>query len=320
MWRIGVIFCFCALVSFQFISVTSAQAQEKSLIVTVSDPVGIPKILAEGFRWPEGPSVDKDGNAYLSDESTTFITKVTPNGKISKVVDVGGGSSSTILDKDGNLYLANYSSHKILKVDLKTSKVSMVADRTPDGETLRGPNDMAWDQSGRLYFTDPRGSSKTPIGNVCYIDLDGTCKKFTSGCCYPNGIAFSKDFKYLYIAETNCEVIWKFEINADGTAGMKHFFFYTGENNLVDGMKIDAENHLWITNFSKNELWRISPEGKVVDQIKLPFKANLTNICFAGPDMRTVYLTTVEGGNSKLYTMRMPVAGMPRVPEALEKK
>lgn len=232
MWRIRVITCFCAIAGLPFFLGTSAQAQKKSLVVTVSDPVGEPKILAEGFRWPEGPSVDKDGNVFLSDESTTFISKITPYGEVSKVVDVGGGSSSTILDKDGNLYIANYASHKILKVDLKTSRVSTVAERTSDGETLRGQNDMAWDQSGRLYFTDPRGSSKIPIGNVCYIDFDGTCKKFTTGFCYPNGLAFTKDFKYLYIAETNSEVIWKFEVNEDGTAGMKHFFFYTGENNL----------------------------------------------------------------------------------------
>ncbi|MFA6471311.1 MAG: SMP-30/gluconolactonase/LRE family protein, partial [Candidatus Latescibacterota bacterium] len=285
-------------------------------VVTISDPVGVPKLLAEGFSWPEGPSLDKEGNLYVCDSGGNFITKITPFGEKTVAVEVGTPSCCSMFDRDGNFYLANFISHKVLKSDLKTTAAKLLSDRTTDGETLRGPNDMAWDQSGRLYFTDPSGSSDRPIGNVCYIDLDGKTKKFTTGFCYPNGLAFSKDYKSLFIAATNEKVIWRFDVKEDGTAGSKHFFYNMGED-LADGMKVDAEGHLWIACFTANALWRISPEGKLVDKIKMPGeKANSTNICFGGPDMRTAYLTQVDGGNGKVWTMRMPVAGMPQIPEA----
>jgi gluconolactonase len=304
---------------FMFVLGVSAQAQKKSLVVTTSDPVGQPKLLADGFKWPEGPSLDNDGNVIVCDSSTDFISKVTPYGEKSVVVEVGSPSCSSLFDRDGNLYLANYICHRMMKLAPKAAKASLLTDRTTDGETLRGPNDLAWDPSGRLYFTDPPGSSERPIGNVCYIDLDGKTKKFTTGFTYPNGLAFSKDYKFLYIAATNENVIWKFEVKEDGTAGKKHFFYFMG-NDLADGMKLDTEDHLWIACFTANELWRISPEGKLVDKIKMPGKGNATNICFAGPDMRTAYVTQVDGGNGKLWTVRMPVAGMPKIPDAMQKK
>jgi gluconolactonase len=307
------------VVFMMFVFGTIAQAQKKSLVVTANDPVGEPKILAEGFDFPEGPSLDKDGNVFLVNVSSNLIHKVTPSGEVTVIKDVGSLNLGSIMDREGNLYIANYGSHKILKLDLKNMELSMAAERTTDGETLRGPNDFAWDRAGRLYFTDSQGSATTPIGNVCYIDLDGKCKKFTTGFCYPNGIVFSKDFKSLYIGETNSEVIWRFEVNDDGTAGMKHFFYYMGEGNLADGIKIDTEGHLWIASWSTSELWRISPEGKLVYKIKIPGKGHPTNICFGGPDMRTAYVTYFDQGG-KLFTVRMPVAGMPKVPEGMGRR
>jgi gluconolactonase len=302
---------------------TTAQAQKKSLVVTPNDPVGVPKLLAEGLGYVEGPSVDKDGNILTCDSLGKFIRKVTPYGEISAYIQVGSGSCGSAFDKDGNLYLCNYACHHILKVDMKTLEWKIAAERTPDGETLRGPNDLTWDNKGRLYFSDPSGSGIATIGNVCYIDLDGKCKKFATGFGYPNGVAFTKDYKFLYLADFYSEVIWKIEVNDDGTAGRRHFFYYMGQNKAADGIRTDAEDHLWIANCYDNELLRVSPEGKLVYTIKMPGvpgKSLTTNMCFGGPDMRTAFVTTHDQGDGKLYSIRMPAPGMPQVPDALKSK
>ncbi len=295
-----------------------AAGAQQSKVVTVNDPVGQPKLLAEGFKFPEGPSLDNEGNVILVNFAATYINKVTPAGVVSVVTDVGGRSNGGITDGKGNVFLANTENHKILMVELATGKTLRMWDRSVNGETLRGGNDFAWDPQGRLYFTDPQGSQVRPIGNVCYIDLDGTVKIFATGFCYCNGLTFDKDYKNLYIGETNAEVIWRFEVNEDGTAGSKNFFFYMGADGIwPDGIKCDMENHIWLSNWSTTELWRISPAGEKVYTIKFPGTANPTNLVFGGPDMRTAYVTYNDGPNGKLYTVRMPAAGMPSIPAGM---
>jgi gluconolactonase len=97
-----------------------------------------------------------------------------------------------------------------------------------------------------------------------------------------------------------------------------------GYDGSADGIRIDAEDHLWIANCYTNELWRVSPEGKLEYTIKMPGEAGkslTTNMCFGGPDMRTAYVTQLnEKNNGKLYTIRMPAAGMPQVPDELKNK
>ena len=301
-----------------FLTMAAAGAFAQSKVVTVNDPVGQPKLLAEGFKFPEGPSLDSDENVILVNFSATYINKVTPEGEVSVVCDVGGTSNGGITDGKGHVFLANTENHKILMVDLATGETVRFWDRSANGETLRGGNDFAWHPSGRLYFTDPQGSQNRPIGNVNYIDLDGTVKLFATGFCYCNGITFDKDYKNLYIGETNAEVLWRFEVNDDGTAGSKHFFFYMGDDGIwPDGLKCDTENHIWLANWSTTELWRISPKGELVYKIPMPGDAHPTNIAFGGPDMRTGYVSYHDGGNGKMYTVRMPAAGMPGIPAGM---
>ena len=301
-----------------FLTMAAAGAFAQSKVVTVNDPVGQPKLLAEGFKFPEGPSLDADENVILVNFSATYINKITPEGEVSVVCDVGGRSNGGITDGKGHVFLANTENHKILMVDLATGETIRQWDRSENGETLRGSNDFAWDPEGRLYFTDPQGSQNRPIGNVNYIDLDGTVKRFATGFCYPNGITFDKDYKNLYIGETNAEVVWRFEVNEDGTAGDKYFFFYMGADGIwPDGIKCDVENHIWLANWSTTELWRLSPEGELVYKITMPGDAHPTNIVFGGPDMRTGYVTYHDGENGKLYTVRFPAAGMPFLPAGM---
>ncbi len=298
--------------------VAGVAGAQQSKVVTVNDPVGQPKLLAEGFKFPEGPSLDSEGNIILVNFSATYINKVTPAGEVSVVMDVGGRCNGGITDGKGHVFLANTENHKILMVELATGKTLRMWDRSVDGETLRGGNDFAWDPKGRLYFTDPQGSQVRPIGNVCYIDLDGNVKKFATGFCYPNGLTFDKDYKNLYIGETNAKVVWRFEVNEDGTAGNKHFFFFVGRDILApDGIKCDQENHIWLTVWTIAELWRISPAGEKVYTINIPGATNPTNVVFGGADMRTAFVTCHEEENGKLFSVRMPVAGMPPIPAGM---
>ena len=279
------------------------------------DLFGEPHLFATGFTFPEGPVLDSYGNIYLVNYRATVIHKVTPDGQVFEVVDVGAFNNGALFDSAGNLIIASSGLGAILKLDPEGCLTVYAA--LSDGDSLLGPNDMAWDDSGRLYFTDPKGSSAAKrIGGIHFIEPDGVARRFAGGLAYPNGIAFDLDKSHVYISETMANRILCYEVNPDGSAGKMEVFFELPVNSVPDGMKLDVEGNLWVAVHTRGELRQISPESEILHTIKLPSKL-VTNLTFGGDDMKTMYITCPEDwetNNGKIYTLRVPVAGVPVVP------
>ena len=269
-------------------------------------------LYATGFTFPESPVFGRDGDLYLVNFKDTVINKVSPKGKVSIVVDVGAYNNGAIFDRAGNLYIASSGLGAILMLD--TAKKLKTESSTSDGDSLLGPNDMAWDNAGRLYFTDPKGSSEgNLIGGVHYIGKDGVTHRFAGGLAYPNGIAFSLDKKYLYITETSMNRLLRYDVHADGTAGARKVIFDFPKDSVPDGMKIDAEGNFWVAVHSLGEIWRISPSGARLGTVKLPTRY-VTNLVFGGPDMKTMYVTAFDEWQKptgSVYAIPSGVAGVP---------
>lgn len=283
-------------------------------ISSLAQPEPRVKLLAGGFRFPEGPAVDRDGNVYLVNLGDGVINKVSPAGDVSVFVDTGGTNQSCLFDAAGNLFVCHNEPGRtgILKID-PDKKISTVTTAS-DGKPILRTNDMAWGPQGRLYFTAPDSNIIQPAGAIHYIDTDRSTKTFATGLVFANGITFSPDKSYLYVGEErsakNLGTLWRFKINADGSAdksGKELFYQFSGRWGF-DGMKFDERGNLWIAMFSESQLWCLSPEGKKIDSIPIPGR-NPTNLIFAGPDRRIAYVTVNEGNNGKLFSVRMPVAG-----------
>ncbi|MBT4483083.1 MAG: SMP-30/gluconolactonase/LRE family protein [Candidatus Latescibacteria bacterium] len=274
-----------------------------------------PKLFASGFIFPEGPALDKEGNLFLVDNGGGMIYKVTPDGNVSVIKHVGNCNDGLLFDKNGNLYVASCGLEAIMKIDTE-GELTLVTDAS-EGKALLGPNDMAWDNHGRLYFTDPKRSGKrNPVGGIYYIDINGKTTRFDKGLAYPNGIAFDLDKTHVYVAESEMNRVWKYKVNPDGSSGGREVFIKSEESFVPDGMKLDVKGNLWIAVYRPSELWCVSPEGKKLLSIPIPAR-NATNLTFGGSDMRTIYITAVQKDrkNSSVFTVRAPVAGVPIIPE-----
>jgi gluconolactonase len=273
------------------------------------------RVFAEGFRFPERPAIDKQGNIYVVNVQDGVISKVTPDGKISAFADTGGMNQACLFDKEGNLLVCHVEPNRngILKID-PSGKITEVT-TTSDGRPILRTNDMAFGKDGRLYFTAPSSDIIHPLGEIHYIDTDGKTKSFASGLVFANGIAFNADKSYVYVGEERAakeqSQIWRYKVNADGSAdknGKELFHQFIGRYG-VDGMKFDVKGNLWVAMYSESALWCFSPEGKKIDVIPVPGR-NPTNLIFAGPDLRTAYVTAADRPG-KLIEVKMPVAGQP---------
>src|SRR5882762_9684180 len=109
--------------------------------------------LAGDFKFTEGPTSDKDGNVFFTDQPNNRIMKWSVDGKLSTFLQPAGRANGMFFDSKGNL---------IACADEKTELWSITPDgkhtvlaKEYEGKMLNGPNDVWVRADGALYFTDP---------------------------------------------------------------------------------------------------------------------------------------------------------------------
>ena len=69
------------------------------------------------------------------------------------------------------------------------------------------------------------------------------------------------------------------------------------EDGRPDGAACDAEGFYWSAGVSAGVLNRISPTGEIERKVMLPLAAP-TMPCFGGPDLKTLYVTSLTTDRS----------------------
>jgi sugar lactone lactonase YvrE len=263
-------------------------------------PFTAEKSFTEGI---EGPACDADGNVYVVNfarEKT--IGKVTPDGKAEVFVTLPGKSTGNgiVFDKQGMMYVADYVGHNVLKIDPKTRKISVFA----HNPMMNQPNDLAIAPDGTLYASDPNWGKST--GQLWRIDMGGKTHRVAENMGTTNGIDVSPDGKTLYVNESVQRNVWAFTIDADGSLSNKRLLKKFPDHGF-DGMRCDVDGNLYITRYGKGTVAVLSPRGEVLREIDVLGKRP-SNLCFGGPDGKTVYVTEVE--KQRLVQFRVDRPGL----------
>lgn len=289
-----------------------------------------PKVfkLAEGFKFTEGPVWTDDGLLF-SDPNANTIYHYSRVGNLSVFKTPSGysgddigeyrqpGSNGITLDPLGNLIVNQHGNRRIVRLGVDGSETVLV-DRF-EGNRLNSPNDLVFRSDGTLFFTDPNFGlpkfgddprKELPYAGV-YSLYKGKLRLLTKEFKGPNGIALSPDEKYLYVGnwDDNRKVVYRFEVQADGTIKNGRTFFdftsYRGED-AIDGIKVDVEGNVYISG--PGGLQIVSREGKQLGTIVTP--QHVHNMAWGDDDGKTLYLCARTG----LYRIRLNIAGVrPRV-------
>ena len=86
--------------------------------------------------------------------------------------------------------------------------------------------------------------------------------------------------------------VWAFDLGQAGSLSNKRLL-KKFEDHGFDGMRCDVDGNLYITRYGKGTVAVVSPAGKLLREIDVLGKSP-SNLCFGGPDGRTVYVTEVE--------------------------
>lgn len=288
----------CVLAAVGVMVQSAAGIAEDKLFV--AKPLTQPKEFTPGI---EGPGTDAAGNIYaVNFAKQGTIGKVTPAGKGEVFVtlpdkSVGNGIR---FDAAGFMYVADYEQHNVLKIDMKTKAVSVFAHEA----SMNQPNDLTIGPDGTLYASDPNWGNST--GQLWRISTKGEVKKVAEKMGTTNGVELSPDGKKLYVNESVQRNVWSFDVAADGSLTNKQLIKLFPDHGF-DGMRCDVDGNLYITRYGKGTVAIMSPKGEILHEVDVLGKQP-SNLCFGGPDGRTVYVTEVE--HTRLVEFRVERPGL----------
>lgn len=168
----------------------------------------------------------------------------------------------------------------------------------PFGEELRGRrfNDGVADPAGRLLLGVMDLTVKVDGGEVRRVDpIRGTAETAVPSVTLPNGLRWSPDGSALYLADSRRHVIYRFAADpVTGALGAREIFAHIPpEAGAPDGMAVDAEGCLWVALWDGWSIVRFGPGGELRGQFAVPVPRP-TALCFGGPDLSTLYITTAS--------------------------
>lgn len=251
----------------------------------------------------EGPAVDREGNVYaVSFARKPTVGRVTPQGQASVWLEMPEGSLANGIrfDRQGRMYLADYTGHNILLVKPGSGAPKPTVFAHED--RFNQPNDIAITSRGVIYASDPNWKEST--GQVWRIDTKGRVRLVAEKMGTTNGIDISPDGGTLYVNESVQRNIWAFSIGKDGALSGKRLLIQFPDHGF-DGMRVDIDGNLYVTRYGKGTVAKVSPQGKVLREIDVLGKRP-SNLCFGGPDGRTVYVTEVEYGRLVEFRVDRP--------------
>lgn len=267
------------------------------------------KLLIGGFSTPEGPAFDREGNLWHVNWESSSIIKMTPSGHSEEAFNTGGIPAGLAFHPDGSLYIADEGDaiHGVMRLTMDGHAEIVVNEY--EGRALNGANDLVFDRSGNLYFSDPWGSNaENPIGGFYRLRVDSTLERLDTGLAFPNGVALAADESAVYLAETYRNRILSYAIAPDGSVGAREIWATTKLPPGADGMAFDEHGDLYVAHYNGGCIDVFGQNGGLVDQIEVPGQCP-TNVAFGGPGNRTLVITEVE--TQSLYWVEMAMAGQP---------
>ena len=318
------------------------QAQE------VDPPFGDPEFISpdarlemvfnEGLALTESPAEGPDGMIYFSD--ITFTTSAGADGIEAGHIwrydpDTGettiyrspsGMSNGLKFDAQDRLIAAegaDQGGRRVTRTDMETGKAYIIAHEY-EGRPFNAPNDVAIDEQGRVYFSDPKyignESVEQPVMAVYRIDTDGSIHRIITDAGKPNGVVVSPDQQTLYVVSNDNGSIdlgkitldipvhkgrmalLAYDLHEDGSATFRSVLVDYLPEDGPDGLVVDVEGNLYVSerDVTRPGIAIRAPDG--TEKAFIPTGVLPTNVGFGrGENSKILYITAGTG----LY--RIPV-------------
>src|SRR5271165_3951532 len=296
--------------------------------------------IATGFdKWTEGPVWTREGSLLFAEIPANNIIQWIPDKGASVFMHPSGyqgsepfkgpepGSNGMTLDADGRVNVAGHAGRTVWRIESVDPKaqITVLAD-SYQGKKLNSPNDLVYKSDGSLYFTDP------PYGLPTQSDEDPQKELQVNGVYRipgarrqkpgappdrdklqlvikdlgrPNGLAFSPDEKFLYVAESGKRLWMRYRVQHDGSLIDGRVFLDASTDSAdggPDGLRVDQEGNIY--GSGPGGVWIISPKGKHIGTVKVPER--VSNVAWGDDEGMTLYITA----STSVFRIKLKIPGV----------
>jgi gluconolactonase len=267
--------------------------------------------------WIEGPVWIPDGQYLVfSDMGNNKLKRLDPPGYLSDFRSPPAQTkyNGNMLDVRERL-VSCQSGSSGLKVVLTTNGMVVPLVTNCNGLKFISPNDLCVKSDGSIWFTDTGADSGIALGTPGYqpgyyvyrfYETNGSATVLpviTNGLQRPNGICLSPDETKLFVADDglnwNKGTIMVYTVTRDNTLTGGRTFC-TVSSGIADGFRCDVDGRLWTSSGSGVEIF--APDGHPIGKV---LTGRIANLCFGGPEYKTLYLV----GQPRVYSFPVLVAG-----------
>jgi sugar lactone lactonase YvrE len=283
---------------------------------------GLSCLVRDGAALGEGPVwdsctaslywVDIEGpTIFRWDEASGAVDRWTPPFQIASLAPSASGG-----------FIAG-TGRGFASIDPAEGRYDAIVHPEPDRRGNRF-NDGKLDRRGRFWAGTMDNDAAQSSGALYRFDATLQATRVDDGYRIANGPAFDLAGRCIYHTDTARQTVFAFDLDNDGNISAKReFAHFEAGDGYPDGMTVDAEDCLWIAFWGGACVRRLSPSGKIIDEVALPV-SQVTSCVFGGSDMATLFVTTAHIGLDRaehplagsLFALRPGVAGPVEVPFA----
>jgi len=288
-------------------------------------------LVASGLAFPEGLFTFADGALGCVEIAAGTLLRI--NGKERRILARPGpgpngaarldGNHVVVCDNGGLTFSRASGIYRITGIPGEdvTGKIVMADITTGSCRTLyansenaplNGPNDVAIDDDGGIWFTDTgkirkRGRDK---GALYWAASDGSAiVRVLHDLDSPNGIVIHPGGKYVSIALSGPRRILSARIEGPGSLSSIEVSPAFPGDFLFDNIVAEEDGGLVAGCVKRGGVLAIAPDSSVRGFVPLPDFA-VTAVCFGGPDMSTLYAALSTTG--RIVAIRWPRRGIDR--------
>ena len=270
--------------------------------------------LWTGARWSEGPAWFAAGRYLVWSDipNNRMMRLVEPTGEVSVFRERANNSNGNTVDNHGRLVTCEHLTRRVTMTHWD-GRVLTLADRY-QGKRLNSPNDVVVKSDGSIWFTDPaygidsdyEGDKQEMEQDGCHVyRIDPRSREVTrviTDMVRPNGLAFSPDESFLYVADTGMthkengpKHIRRFRVNGDGATVSGGEVFADCNAGLFDGFRVDTEGRIWTS--AADGVHVFAPDATLLGKFLIP--ELVANVTFGGTKRNRLYIC----GTTSIYSL-----------------
>jgi sugar lactone lactonase YvrE len=250
----------------------------------LSEIAAVDAVLARPHSLLEGPCFGAHGEAVYSDVIAGGVWGCSPDGAVREILAKRRGIGGIVAHADGGWVISGRS---VIHLQPDGGQREILS-----GEGVCGYNDLGSTPDGALLAGvlryRPLAGERPRPGQLLAIGRDGVVEVLSEDVVWPNGIGVSPDGSTVYLSDYSRGAV--LAVAREGGAARD---FCRSPRGSADGLAVDVDGGVWVALGEGGEIARFGADGELDDVVALP-ASFVSSLCFGGPDMRDVLITTAD--------------------------